>query len=314
MSIRYVTSGELTIDYTVLESGTTLQPSCGGGAVYSAIGARLWQHEVGLHAGVGRDYPEDFYRQLEAAGLSTTGLAKADENTLSLWMLHENENLKQQIPRLSSGTLPKLDAARPPLPDRYLGARGFHLAPSLPETQSRVKDEVRARVPTALITADIWIESFFDPSFYLRSEFLSGLTALLPSRKEVSQLWGLPPDVLLRQLGAAGLPYGVVKLDEEGSLVYDGRNGDIYQVPIVKTTVLDTTGAGDAYCGGFLAGLGETGDPVEAALHGTVSASFVVSEYGALPCLHANPADAQSRLDDLRKRVTRLQPTRRVQL
>ena len=44
---------------------------------------------------------------------------------------------------------------------------------------------------------------------------------------------------------------------------------------------VDTIGAGDAYCGGFLAGLVETGDPLEAGLRGTVSASFAVQGYGA---------------------------------
>jgi len=45
--------------------------------------------------------------------------------------------------------------------------------------------------------------------------------------------------------------------------------------------IVDVTGAGDAFCGGFAAGLLETGDPVRAGQYGLVSASIVIEGYGA---------------------------------
>lgn len=305
MSVELVSSGHLTIDTTVLEDGTVLPRASGGGALYAAIGARLWGHAVGLHCGIGADYPPEFLADLAAAGLDTAGLARAACPSLALWLLHEGNGLKQQVPRLHSGGLRELDAARPPLPPAYLGARGFHLAPATPATQLAVKEAVRRLAPGAVITADIWVESFFDPSLYREPRFAAELTALLPSRKEVEQLWG--PD-LNRFVRQAGVPVAAVKLDVEGSLVYDARQGRLWHIPIVPVTAKDSTGAGDAYCGGFLAGISATGDALEAGLMGTVSASFAVEEYGALPCLRAGQDEARRRLAALRSRVKERKP------
>lgn len=305
--VRYVTSGELTIDYVVPESGHVIAGSSGGGSLYSAIGARQWGVDVGIHSSVGRDYPDHFVTSLQAAGLHMDGVTQgSDCNSLSLWMLFEEENRKQQLPRLRSGTLDQLGRIRRPLPDAYLGARGFHLAPTLPGTHLQVKETVRRQAPNAIITMDLWVEPFFDAEPYRRPDLVRGLTALLPSRKEVEQLWGEPPDVVMRRLCGEGLACMAVKMDDEGSLVYDPRTQGLFHVPIITTAVADTTGAGDAYCGGFLVGLGETGDPVEAALRGTVSASFAVEDYGALSSLKGVQGEAQRRLERLRPSVRRL--------
>ena len=53
----------------------------------------------------------------------------------------------------------------------------------------------------------------------------------------------------------------------------------------IRRALADPTGAGDAFCGGFLAGYRQTYDPVQAVLHGSVSASLVVEGSGAFLCL-----------------------------
>jgi ribokinase len=66
---------------------------------------------------------------------------------------------------------------------------------------------------------------------------------------------------------------------------------------------VDVTGAGDAYCGGFMIGLAQTGDPLEAALRGSVSASLVIEGLSALYALETGPALAAGRLEELRHAV-----------
>jgi sugar/nucleoside kinase (ribokinase family) len=56
--------------------------------------------------------------------------------------------------------------------------------------------------------------------------------------------------------------------------------------------IVDVTGAGNAYCGGFLVGLAETGDLAQAGRYGAVSASFALAQFGAM-----------FPLDDLRDRA-----------
>ena len=63
------------------------------------------------------------------------------------------------------------------------------------------------------------------------------------------------------------------------------------------------TGAGDAFCGGFLAGYRKTYEPLEAALYGNVSASLNVEGSGAFYPLDVLPGLAQARLEVLRAMV-----------
>ena len=57
------------------------------------------------------------------------------------------------------------------------------------------------------------------------------------------------------------------KLGDSGSLVYGGEA--LHHVPIVPVRATDTTGAGDGFCGGFLAGLVDGRSPTECAAMGS---------------------------------------------
>ncbi|CAK9783218.1 unnamed protein product [Cutaneotrichosporon oleaginosum] len=69
--------------------------------------------------------------------------------------------------------------------------------------------------------------------------------------------------------------------------------------------VQDVTGAGNAFIGGYIAGLYLTGDPYEAALHGTVSASFVIEQLGP-PILHFTPEGERWNGDSAESRLATL--------
>lgn len=63
---------------------------------------------------------------------------------------------------------------------------------------------------------------------------------------------------------------------------------------------VDVSGTGDAYCGGFMVGLEETGDPVLACCYGSVSASFVLQGSGPPYVLRFSREKAERRVDQLR--------------
>jgi len=308
--IGYITVGEITLDDTVREDGTLLRDQIGGGSIYSALGLRLWGQIVGVHAVIGREYPEAPLVALAASGVGTEGITAWDGWSLRLWLLHEEENRKQQVPRLRSASFASLDAARGPLPDRYLTARGVHLAPATPEGQRRARDEVRARIPGAVISLDLLTAPFIATETYRSGDILHDIDLFLPSQAEVQDIWpGRPLAELLGEWAACGPRCIAVKRDIAGSLVYDRVTDHVYDIPIYPTMAVDTTGAGDAYAGGFLAGWVETGNALEAGLWGTVSASFAVEAWGALHLLDVPRAATSERLAWLRPRVRSLRRT-----
>ncbi|MYJ77451.1 MAG: carbohydrate kinase, partial [Caldilineaceae bacterium SB0670_bin_27] len=76
-------------------------------------------------------------------------------------------------------------------------------------------------------------------------------------------------------------------------------------IPTFPTAAVDPTGAGDAFCGGFLVGMAQTGDARQAALYGAVSASFIIKDFGVLHALRVDAAQAHSRLQQLQMRLAR---------
>ncbi len=295
------TIGNLTVDDIVRwPDGTTWMGQPGGNGLFSALGARIWLDEVGLLARLGRDYPADRLRDLEARGLRLW-LQPTDAPTLHDWALYEAAGARQFINHLNSGSNEAMTLRPEEIrPDCLLG-QAYHLAPVPTHLQRALA--VRLKRPGALLSVDpheSWIighEAEVEATVALADFFL-------PSQVEAEKLYGRhAPEAAARAFARLGPRVVVIKLGAGGSLVYDREHDQFTHVPIYPAAVKDPTGAGDAYCGGFLAGWVLTGEAVSAAVYGTVSASYVVEAVGALATEQPNPTDAQARVAAVAARV-----------
>ncbi|HAP78274.1 MAG TPA: carbohydrate kinase family protein [Acidimicrobiaceae bacterium] len=111
-----------------------------------------------------------------------------------------------------------------------------------------------------------------------------GIDILLPNKEEGSMLTGgltEPEDIAaaLAELYPGALV--MLKLDADGSLVY--HDGSATLIPPATNNLVDATGAGDSFAGGFLAHYLEHGDPVEAARFATRISAWVIEHLGARP-------------------------------
>jgi ribokinase len=127
------------------------------------------------------------------------------------------------------------------------------------------------------------------------------IDALLPSEDDVRKVAG-PEDplVTVSRMLAAGARTVVLKRGDAGADIFRSGSPGRYRQPAYPCSVSDLTGAGDAFCGGFLAGMHRTGDVREAAAYGTVSASFAVQAPGVAGLMSASRTEAQRRLADLK--------------
>ncbi|MBT5903383.1 MAG: ribokinase [Opitutaceae bacterium] len=94
----------------------------------------------------------------------------------------------------------------------------------------------------------------------------------------------------LHQLcGAFGVPVVIITLGQRGCFI--SRADGYLEVPAFKVKAIDTTGAGDAFVGGFAAGLLENdGDLAAAARHGCAVAALSVTKPGTAPSMPQAPA------------------------
>jgi sugar/nucleoside kinase (ribokinase family) len=291
-----VTVGWLTRDDIVTTDGRCQMDVPGGGALYSAIGAQIWTRHVGIHSVTGRDVLDATLQTLAERGIDTRGVEGIDGNGLQLWLLHESDKDKQQVPKLSSSKAEDMDRGRGPLPASYAAARGFHVAPQTPAGSFATAARLHAFARRPVVTLDLLSDDFIDRRLYADLGFLNAVTAFLPSEAEVERIWS-PPDLQawMRETATAHGCHLGVKLGDRGSIVCDGQSGAMTRIPAYSARVVDTTGAGDGYCGGFLAGLVAGRPLVECAAMGTVSASFIIESYGALRTATPGPADCEAR-------------------
>ncbi|KXF75750.1 ribokinase [Paramesorhizobium deserti] len=113
---------------------------------------------------------------------------------------------------------------------------------------------------------------------------------VVPNETEAAAIVGFPLTTLAdaKRAGdfflAKGVKAALITLGERGVLYHDA--GQSVHVPAVSSgTVIDTTGAGDAFVGGFSAALSRGFDPVEAVRFGCATAGIAVTRRGTAPAM-----------------------------
>jgi len=328
MEPRFVIVGFLHREYLLPPIGNPLLDEPGGNLLYAAGGARVWETDIGLLGRVGEDYPFQWRRDFEARGFDTEGL-KILPGSLDLrsfraytekFELSRNNPVSHfarrelAFPKALLGYQPpseKREEPRQPhphaptvgdIPRSYLEASAVHICPMDFTSQGQLLAAFKARSATT-VTLDPE-PAYMTPDLLkdLR-ELLNGLTAFFPSREELQSLfWGQTNDLweMLEALSSYGCEFIIIKSGSLGQYLYDAVGKRRWEIPAYPSRMADPTGAGDAFCGGFLAGYRKTYDPLEAALHGNVSASLAVEGSGAFFPLDVMPGLAQARLDTLR--------------
>jgi ribokinase len=285
--------GNLTIDDVVLPDGTTAMGLCGGNAVYAALGAAIWRTDVALGVRIGPDFPRSHIDRLEEAGLEVA-LVNVSTPSIHQWALYEPGDVRRFVTWVGSGSHDDQSIRADELPAGTAGADACHVAPMPLTIQAGLIRRLKRRRP-GLLSLDPHDEYIAGHEEELLA-LLQDLDVFMPSRKEARLLHGRDdPEAAARAFVRAGAGIVAVKLGPDGSIVC-GADGVVHQVPAVPAAVVDTTGAGDAYCGGFLAAYRNVPDAVVAGCHGAVSASFAVERRGAVALADVEPEEAQRRL------------------
>jgi hypothetical protein len=334
MNPRYVIAGQLQREYILPPSGRPRLDKPGGSVLYAAAGVRVWESDIGLLSRVGEDYPQAWRRDFEMHGFDTAGIRIMPGN-LDLrsfkaysedFVLSQGEPVAHFVrreidyPKTLLGYKPFPESARDPrradpqlpmvgdIPEEYLEASAVHLCPMAFISHGQLLSAFKTG-SASTVTLDPSPE-YMTPGFVKEIVgLLDGVTAFLPSQEELEKLyWGKTVDLwaIAEELGKLGPEMIVIKCGGRGQLLYDVLGKHRWEIPAYPSRVADPTGAGDALCGGFLAGYRTTYDPLEATLYGNVSASLNIGGSGAFYSLDVMPGLAQARLDVIRNLVRKV--------
>lgn len=293
---RLVCFGNFTVDDVVLPDGQT-QPGCmGGDALYAALAARLWEPAVEMVAPVGTDLPRDVSAQIAAIGFSLSGLPRRSIATIHNRVQYDHAGGRTWTAYTSQEDFHTLSPVPSDVPPLYLAAQAFLVAAMSLDAQETLVGWLKDQT-TAVVALDLQ-EDYIAGNEARIDAMIRQVDIFMPSEEEVRRLLGHDDwHRAARHWAAIGPRVIVIKRGSAGSFVYDAFAERVFEVPAYPATAIDTTGAGDSYCGGFLAALTqEPGQLVRAARAGAVSASFAIEGLGVTPLLRARPEDAIERL------------------
>ncbi|HWR64844.1 MAG TPA: carbohydrate kinase family protein [Bellilinea sp.] len=332
-ALRFIVAGKLQRDYILPVTGKEALDVPGGSLLYAAFGLKLWESQVGLIGRVGEDYPQDWLDNLTQLGFDRRGIrilpkavdlrffaAYPDADTRSLSNpvshfarrgLHYPKSLLGYVEPgqvLDSRITPSDITVRiTDFPEDYLDATAAHIAP--------LDFLSHTLLPSAFRQGHITTITLDPPASYMSPIFwdeipglLRGISVFHASEEKMRALFqGRSSDLweMADSIASHGCELVVIKRGVQGQLLYDHAHHLRWTIPAYPARVVDPTGAGDAFCGGFLAGYRETYDPLESALRGNISASVIIE--GTTP-LYANdslPSLVKMRLESLRTLVRR---------
>ncbi|MFJ3635920.1 carbohydrate kinase family protein [Streptomyces sp. NPDC090112] len=259
----------------------------GAGANAACWAARTGSAEVRLLARVGTESARWHERALVDAGVRPRLVIDPEEPTGTVVALVDGAAERTFL--TDSGASLRLSPAdwSPSLLD---GAAHLHLSGYLyfadrsRELAVVALREARARgVPVSVDPASAGFLAGLGPERFM--EAAAGAQVLLPNADEARLLAGLPQSAGVARAAVAlsrRVPLVVVTLGGEGALIAEGGRITA-EVAAHPVEAVDSTGAGDAFAGGFLAARLEGAGPAEAARRGCRAAAEAVTRPGARP-------------------------------
>ena len=247
----------------------------GGSATFASFVASFFT-DVGLVAIVGDDFPEKHLDLFRGKGISLEGLERRGKTFR--WHGYYEGDMNSAV--TVNTELNSFRDFSPLLPEEYRDAEYLFLANMHPGLQLKAIEQMRNPKLIALDTMNYWIKNNLQELL----KAIGRVDILLINEGEAGMLFKTQDlDQAARQALELGPKAVIIKKGSEGASLYteSGR----YDIPAVKLDkVVDPTGAGDSFAGGFMGYLAKTGDLSEESLrkamsYGTALASFTVQGF-----------------------------------
>ncbi len=270
----------------------------GGSAAYFSLAARFFS-PVNLVAVVGEDFPSAWVSLFKEKGIDTQGLETRKGETFS-WEGEYGWDFAD--PKTLATHLNVFAGFNPELPPAYKNSPYVFLANIDPQIQLEVLKQVSKPKLAACDTMNYWIKN----SRKALLKLIQHVDAFILNESEAKELM---QEANLAKAGKSLLKLGpriiVIKKGEHGVLLFSADK--IFTAPaFLLESILDPTGAGDTFAGGFIGYLAKCrkldhGSLRKAVVYGSIMATFAVEDFSLNRLISLKPSDIKKRLNQFRK-------------
>lgn len=271
----------------------------GGSANYFSLASSLYA-PVRVVGVVGEDYSSDDLNILLNRRVDLAGLQKVPGKTFH-W---EGRYEKEMNDAITVETkLNVFENFNPRLPESYQTSSHVFLANIDPDLQLSVLEQIKRPKLVGADSMNFWIHS----KRRALEMVLSRVDVLLINEGEARDLTQNRNIIAaIKEISALGPKAVVVKRGEYGFvMLFEGQYFILPAYPLHK--VVDPTGAGDTFAGGFFGYLSQQESPwsffhfKRACIHGCLMASFTVEDFGLKSLLTVDRAQLEKRFIDYQK-------------
>ena len=277
----------------------------GGAGTYIGWSASMLGVRTGLVSVVGEDFPQDELNRMQKAGMLVEGIERKMGEKSFFWSgsYHMDMNGRDTL----ATELNVLANFNPVIPEEWKQAKWLMLGNIDPTLQASVLDQLEERPQLVVLdTMNFWMDIAMEPL----KAVIARVDVLTINDEEARQLSGERSLMkAARCILDMGPRYLIIKKGEHGALLFHhGAKGlDYFFCPALPLEdVVDPTGAGDSFAGGFighLAALGQTDFEAmkEAVVVGSALASFTCEAFGAEGISSVDSGTLNARLAQFRK-------------
>ena len=291
--------GSLAYDSIKTPAGSVSR-ALGGSANYFSLAASVLA-PVRVVGVVGEDYDDKDYNMLKDRKVDLSGLEKVKGKTFHWEGFYEGDMNEAKTLKTE---LNVFEHFNPKLPAHFADSKFVFLANISPDLQLKVLEQVKTPYFVGMDTMNFWISSKKEDLL----KVLSKVDVVLINETEAEMLTGEKNAIAAApKITALGPQAVVIKRGEYGFAMYSKEQG-YFALPANPTpNVIDPTGAGDTFAGGFFGHLASLkkkpsiSDLKQACVVGTVLASFTIQDFSVKALSQVTAAQLEERMTQYRK-------------
>ena len=274
----------------------------GGAATFASLSSSMYT-QTSIVAVVGSDMPQDHIKAIRSKGIDTKGIVTVKGGRT----FHYDSTFDYD---LSNRTTNKTELGviadfNPVIPEEYAKSDFVYLANNDPKQNIKILSHFQSPKLVMCDTIEFWING---------------------SRDDVVKMIGMADGVVIndnearllckeanlakcaRKIMSWGSKFAIIKKGEHGAILFTSDR-QVFPAPAYfLDEIVDPTGAGDSFAGGFLGHIArknKTGFATmkEAVIYGNVMGSFAVEDFGVKRMLSITKDDVEERYRKYRSLV-----------
>jgi len=273
--------GHFSIDTIVLPSRTAPFVILGGAATYTSFVAKRLDSTASVISKVGGNFPEAYLWWLGQEGIDLSGVTKLVGEPTTCFELNYSKDLSERTLKLKS----KGPVLSPDDVPKDFHAKAIHIAPIANEIPYELVEHLKHCTDTLSLDPQGLLRSFDEAgniteNACLDTRIFSLINIYKSSQNEIYALTGESElKLAIKAIHDVGVETVIVTMGAKGSVL--SVEGAQYNIEACPSQVLvDPTGAGDVFIGGFLTEYLRQKESLWCASVGSAAASCVVEGLG----------------------------------